>query len=336
VKQFYAYCVYFVDEHGTEVPLYVGKGHDDTETGYSRIQHYRSLNRHLISRSLYERIVGLRDKGVAWAVKKLVDADDEVHAYALERQFIAEFGREFLENCSDGGSCGWSLRLESRLKMSETRRGKKLGPISEEHRQRLIEAARRRAVDPVWKARHSAALSGRPLSEETKQRISAALSGKLKSAAYRAAISTGLKGVPHSAEHNANNALARIGKKRGHYKTRVDALDPEERHARRLDTYRKSYQKRSAAILAKLQAERDARRQAEWQVALEARGLPKGTPLPARRTPLGFLTDEQRMARKRARERINHGLRKAKIAGDTEAIVRLEAERIKLDECLVG
>jgi hypothetical protein len=333
VKQFYVYCVYFADENGTEVPLYVGKGHDDTSTGYSRLQHYRTLNRHLISKSLFDRIAELRDRGTAWGAKKLIDADDEIHAFALERHFIAEFGRAFLVNCTDGGSSGWSLRLESRRKMSKSRLGKKLGPISDEHRQKLIVAARRRAADPVWRAAHSAKLRGKHLTPETRAKIAAALTGKSKTEAHKASISTALAGLPHSAEHNINSGLARLGKKRGSYKTRSGTFLPEEKHQHRLETYRRSYEKRSPEILAALQIERDAERLIEWQALLRAKGLPLDTPLPIKRTHLSSLSLEQRQEHKRARERINHALRKAKAAGDALEVERLQLKRKRLDDC---
>ena len=336
MKEFYVYCVYRLDESGNEAPLYVGKGHDDSNNGYSRMQHYRDLNKSLINAGLHAQLMTIIKEGGFWGIKKLIDADDEMHAYALERHFIAEFGRDLLHNKTDGGCAGWTLSQSSKDKMSRSRLGKKLGPISEEHRQKLREAAKKRAADPAWRKAHSATMLGKRLTEETKRKMSLASLGKPKTAEHARAISLAKTGVPLSESHKQHMSKAMLGTKRGHYKTRVDALPPEERHARRLDTYRRSYAKRAPIVLVKLQAERDAVRLSKWQAECASKGLPLDTPLPGRISPLVMMDEQQRVERKRARERINHHLRKAVANGDQAEIVRLGSERRKLDDGLIG
>ncbi len=300
MKSFYVYAIYeVVDTEGTELPIYVGKGHDDSETGYSRLSHYTGLKKHIISALVYDKIMVAIQEGRPWAVRKLMDADDQVHAFALERQFIAEFGREFLLNCTDGGCSGWTLRESSRRRMSEAHKGKKLGPLTAEQKLKLSIASRRRASDPKWRAAHSAALKGIPLTEEHCAKISQAHKGVPKSPEHCAAISAGKTGVKQSEEHRINNALARTGLKAGPYKTRCDKLPEAEAHARRLDTYRRSYEKRSEQILARKQAERDAARRAEL-------GLGPDAPLPSRITHLTQFNEQQHEMWGKLLERFNY------------------------------
>jgi hypothetical protein len=178
MKKFYAYAVCEILEDGTELPLYIGKGHDNSETGYSRLKHYADPNNKQITRSVREKLKALQSLGRRWVAKKLVEVDTELEAFAAERSIIVSIGRSMLLNCSDGGDCGWTLRPESRQRMSDVRRGKKLGPISDEHRHSLAAAAKIRAANPVWRAQHSARMMGNSLSQESREKIRAALAGK--------------------------------------------------------------------------------------------------------------------------------------------------------------
>ncbi len=318
MRTFYVYAVYEVNAEGTELPIYIGKGHDNSESGYSRVACYAKFRG--VTRQIRAKIEAAIAESRPWAVRKIADADNEVHAFALERQFIAEIGREFLVNCTDGGCAGWTMREESRRKMSEAHKGKKLGPISDEHRQHLRESARRRAANPAWCAAHSKMLSGRTWTKEHCQNISAAVKGVSKTQAHRNAISRGKTGLKQSEEHRRNNALAHTGLKVGPYKTRCDKLPEEERQARRKDTFQRSYAKRSEKILAGLQAERDAERRAKLGVAADA-------PLPTKITHLTKLDDAQKALWHRLRERFNYARRQfpGKFHAQLDAL-RTEAE----------
>ena len=271
MKHFYVYCVYELLEDGTELPVYIGKGHDDSDSGYSRLSHYREEGLPRATRTVQEALSGKK-----CLVKKLADADDEIHAYALERRFVAEYGRRFLVNCTDGGCAGWTLSAESRKKMSDARRGKKLGPASEEHRLKLSAAARRRAADPVWRAAHSARLQGRRPAAAAVASAKLALTGKPhpnraakkaatdKLIAQQRAVLEPFAGQNKSVayifgqvkdtlklEHVSAlyRAIARTGL---NLKTASDlsGLSAAEKRQRRLETYKKSYLRhRSERIL---------------------------------------------------------------------------------------
>ena len=267
MKHFYVYCLYETLSDGTELPLYVGKGHDDTESGYSRMAHYLEPGAPRATRAVKEAIA---DK--TWTVKKLADADDEIHAYALERKFVAEFGRRFLVNRTDGGSAGWTLSDESRLKMSITRTGKKLGPVTDEHRAHLIAGARRRAADPAWRAAHSARMTGRVPTAAQIAAVKAALTGKphanratkkVQSAALAAKhravllpyegsgipLATIFEKVKTELGLSHISALYRAADRAGvSLRTLADlsALTAEEKRQRRLDVYKRGYEKHKA------------------------------------------------------------------------------------------
>ena len=264
MKHFYVYCVHEILPDGTEIPVYIGKGHDDTESGYSRMAHYLEPG---MPRATH--VVRIALAGKKWSVKKLADADDEIHAYALERKFVAEFGRRNLVNCTNGGCSGWTLSAESRRKMSLSRTGKKLGPVSDEHRARLVEAARRRAADPVWRAAHSARLTGRTLTTAQIAAVKAALTGKPNAnratkkvqrealiAKQRAVllpfegsglpITTIFEKVKKELGLSHISALYRAAARTGvSLRTLADlsALSEEEKRLRRLEVYKRSYEK---------------------------------------------------------------------------------------------
>ena len=184
---------------------------------------------------------------------------------------------------------------------------------------------------------------GREISPETREKMRLAKLGTKATPEQRAARSTLatqiwaerkkaiLDKLPAPPETTAQT-LTQLGI---HHKKHSNALPPEEKQQHRLDTYRRSYSKRSETILAKLKAERDAEKLRDWQATLQAKGLPLDTPMPAVLSPLAALTPEERAERKRARERFNHAIRKATAAGDTAELERLRAERRKMDETII-
>ena len=155
-----------------------------------------------------------------------------------------------------------------------------------------------------------------------RQAISRARTGMKFSDEHRRNIGLSQKGRVQTPEWIKNNADARRGQKREPY---ANKLSPEESERLRLAKFKRYYAKHSQDILANLQLQRDAERLQQWQ------SKATGQPLPSRITPIAHLTPEQRQERKRARERINHAMRKAKATGDQAEIDRLTAERKRLD-----
>ncbi len=114
--------------------------------------------------------------------------------------------------------------------------------------------------------------AGREVSDETREKMRQAKLGTKHTPEQRAARAEAAKALwaerrktilarlPAPPE-TTEQTLSQIGihpKKRGPYQTSLSALTPEERHARRLDVYKRSYNNRSEATLAQLKAERDA------------------------------------------------------------------------------
>lgn len=155
-----------------------------------------------------------------------------------------------------------------------------------------------------------------------RQAISRARMGMKFSDEHRKNIGLAQKGRIQTPEWIKNNADARRGQKRAPY---TNKLSPEASREAHLARYGRYYQKTRLNQLAQKKAQNDAARLQQWQ------SKSPGQPLPSRITPIAHLTPEQRQERKRARERTNHALRKARAAGDKAEIDRLTAERQKLD-----
>ena len=156
-----------------------------------------------------------------------------------------------------------------------------------------------------------------------RQAISKARTGMKFSDEHRDNIrKASLSRPPRTDLHRKNQSLGQTGKTRKPY---ANKLSPEESERLRLAKFRRYYSKHKADILAQKKLQNDAARLQQWQSKAQ------GQPLPSRITPIAHLTPEQRQERKRARERINHAMRKAKSTGDQAEIDRLTAERKKLD-----
>lgn len=88
-------------------------------------------------------------------------------------------------------------------------KGKKRGPMSEEHKQKLRESAKnRKPISNETKLKMSKAHKGKPKSEEMKRKLSETNKGKPKSEETRIKISEAKKGKPKSEEHKLKLKLA--------------------------------------------------------------------------------------------------------------------------------
>jgi hypothetical protein len=89
-------------------------------------------------------------------------------------------------------SLGYKHTTETKQKMSEARKGKKLPKLSEEHRRKISEAQK-----------------GRKLSEATRKKISESEKGKKASEATRKKMSESRKGMKFSEEHKKKLSIER-------------------------------------------------------------------------------------------------------------------------------
>jgi hypothetical protein len=188
--------IFYVYEHwrsDTDVCFWVGKGHGRRAYRFKRNPHYNKI------------IKKLARLGMCVEVRLVANGLDEPTSFSIERERIA-FWRSAgvaLANYTDGGE-GSSGRLhseETRLRFSETRKGRKLSPEhranisagllrnngfkgkahSEATRAKIAENNRLRGTFPSFK--------GHSHSEEAKARIKAALTGITRSPETRAKIS---------------------------------------------------------------------------------------------------------------------------------------------------
>lgn len=177
-REFYIYGI-FTSANGVETLRYAGKGQRVLAAGrvvYDRISHY-AHKRALICKHLREKLSEMDRDGSAYSVRVIQECSDEASAFAAEAAVV--FQQTGLWNLTTGGSSGWTLRPESRLKMSQSRLGKKFVPSDPKTwKENMSKAAKRRAADPQWRAQHSARLKGRSLSAEHRTALSRALKGR--------------------------------------------------------------------------------------------------------------------------------------------------------------
>lgn len=105
-------------------------------------------------------------------------------------------------NLTEGGG-GCKCSEETRLKMSEAKKGKKRQPFSAEHKRKISEANKGHHISEETKIKISKTLKGakqKPHSEETKIKISNARKGMHLSEETKIKMSNAHKGIPHSEE----------------------------------------------------------------------------------------------------------------------------------------
>lgn len=179
-------------------PFYIGKGCRDRDRSFSRRP------------PAWERIVSA-DCG--FHSSKIADHVDEDFAFLLEVEAIDKFRRlgAPLVNRSSGGegAAGVTHTAASKAKFSAAKIGKKRGPYTAEHREKISISQRGKVTPPAVRAKISAStrlamrspqiiekmrvaklgIKRAPHSEETRLKMSAAATGKPKSAKARAAMS---------------------------------------------------------------------------------------------------------------------------------------------------
>lgn len=152
--------------------------------------------------------------GRAFSASELDDM--EIRAIWSHESDCSEFGY----NTKPGGASS-RHSPETRRKISEAQRGRKL---SAEWRANLSAAKMgSNHMNAEARAKVSAALKGKPLSEETKLKMSAVRKGRPKSDQHRAAISAGLKasGWKPSTEHVAKFSAAGLAARWSRHRARI-------------------------------------------------------------------------------------------------------------------
>lgn len=190
--EFYTY----IWKDATGLPFYVGKG-----TG-RRAYETRAARRS-------SEFLRIHDEGgctveiVDWFIHE---------SQAHEVELIARYGRReiggLLINRTDGGegASGSSHSEEARAKIAETNR--RVYADNPSRRAKVSEGNVRRWSDPGSRVKQSAALAGKPKSDEHKASLSASHSGKKLSAEHRANIGSAFRGITLSDEHRAKVSSA--------------------------------------------------------------------------------------------------------------------------------
>lgn len=203
VKESPAMLIYYVYAYlrSDGTPYYIGKGKKSRAFKKS-INHYPP-----------------EDKSKIIFIKENLD---EYEAIDLEKRMIRWYGRKdlgtgILRNLTDGGDGIVNISEDTRRKMSEAHKGKKL---SEEHRNIVIKTLRNtKGISFSEEHRRKISEAKKNMSEETRRKMSEAKKGKPFSEEHRRKIGEGGKGRIFSEESRrkmSEAALAREAKKRTH------------------------------------------------------------------------------------------------------------------------
>ena len=171
-ESFQGYCVYiyldprkpgnykYDDLEFDHEPIYVGKGNNNRPK-----RHMWLYTRH--STRFYSKIKAIKNDGLEPIIKVYVCNLSEVESFKLESEIIKKIGRIEndgpLTNLSDGGEgqSGYKFSEEGKLKMSQSRLGKKIGPMSDE-------AKRNISLSKIGK---ESPMKGKEMSQESKDRM---------------------------------------------------------------------------------------------------------------------------------------------------------------------
>jgi hypothetical protein len=202
-------------------PFYVGKGKGQ------RFKQRSSVSK-TESGYLNNKIRKLDKNGLKPIILKIKDELLENEAFLLEKEVIAQIGRLDckkgpLLNFTDGGEgpAGKILSQESKLKISKSKTGKKIGPhsdetkkkmslarkgvkFSEEHRRNLSKSRKKRIMSDATKEKMRKSMigknKGKIMSQEQKNKLKSIMSGRKASLETRLKISQGMLGHKVSQE----------------------------------------------------------------------------------------------------------------------------------------
>lgn len=159
-------------------------------------------------------IVGLKMLGLKPMVEVLetIKNSDDTDWQHVERFWIAylRFLGFALTNLDDGGMAGKRPCVETRRKMSASRKGR---PISAHQRAVLLAASTGRKMKPEWIAARKASIGDFRHSEGTKLKMRLAHMGKQHTPESKAKIGAAHKGRTHSKESIEKMRLSQSGKK---------------------------------------------------------------------------------------------------------------------------
>lgn len=159
------YYVYALIDPRTNLPFYIGKGHD--ERMYVHLSETKDSTRNIHK---FNKIQAISSAGLKVIVEKLYCELDEPTAYYLEEFLIAHYGRKGYDENGILSNVCLSLRPPSP-------KGK---PKSEEHKRKISQSCKNRNLfhSTETKMKISSYHKDKPKSEEQKRKMSEAKKGK--------------------------------------------------------------------------------------------------------------------------------------------------------------
>ena len=192
------FYVYQLRLKNSELPFYIGKGRGRRVSEHFRPSALkkRSHKNSVINKAFREGIPILREI--------LFDGLTEEQAHAKEIELIAFYGRWInggcLTNATDGGEgvSGYTASIETRLKISASKRGR---PLTADHRRKISRALIGRKMPPDAVKRIADANRGKKRTKEQIENSSRALKGVKRSEETKLKMSVARRGQSKSAEH---------------------------------------------------------------------------------------------------------------------------------------
>ena len=181
---------------------YIGQTHSPKK----RIQeHFRGYGSTLLKQAIqkYGRDV--------FTVDILYDGVLPIFLDELEKDCIKRFDTVAPNgyNLETGGNRNKTLSAETRAKISAAHKGRKLKPLSPEHRAKIAESNRRRTISPETRKKLSEAAKGKKASPEARAKMSKAHKGNK----YGKGKPSPMRGKKHSPEARAKMSASRKGNK---------------------------------------------------------------------------------------------------------------------------
>lgn len=209
---------------------YVGSAVNLARRKADHIRRLRKQDHH--SRALQSAWIKYGEE--AFQFRTIVVCDRE--SLILEEQKAIDCKSEYNMTRAAGSCLGRVLQPETKAKIALAHKGRKLGPRTEEHRQKLSGALKGKpksasVIEALQSARREYQFTEADKASRAEGMKRAYAEGRRpreKSEDHKRKISQGLLGYKPTDEARANQSAAQTGKKRGPYK-----LDPAKAEARR-------------------------------------------------------------------------------------------------------
>jgi hypothetical protein len=207
------FYVYALLDPIRKLPFYIGKGKNKRA--------YMHLNEKLEktdNKRKWHRIHKIRIAGFEPVICKIIENVNETYALEIEKSIIRIFGRigfeenGILTNLTEGGDgiSGHRHSKISKIKMSNSKKGKKRQPTSNETKNKISESNKGKKHNITYTEEDRSNIAARArdnwtnMSLKTKEKVLENITYRVKSVEEKEKISKSKRGKPMKAEHYKN------------------------------------------------------------------------------------------------------------------------------------